>query len=330
MYRSGPPRPGGEAGHTKDPHGPPQPPPVFPLQPRRVSARESRGPREAAPAPRGPEMLTPGAPSGPQPRPRPTHKGCRAWTLARRNRKRIPSPAARALRIPAPGLNRPAPRARAPTAAAGRTPGGPPPSRPLPTPGEGPLARPAAPHSQAAGTGGTDEGADRHVHVGGAALVAVEALSVVREAGHVPQHLQVLLLLLPLRAGRHGCGAERGGRQGREPGGAAPGTRGPTGRPGRGRRPPSARAARAGPGRRGGTRLGWARRGRCGAWADGPHQPARLGQPPPPPPPSRLLLRGKDKEGGRQEKARPGRPEAKCRPAPSAGQEELLRPRIQG
>lgn len=101
-----------------------------------------------------------------------------------------------------------------------------PPARgqPLPTPEEGPAARPAAPHSQTAGAGGTDEGADRHVHVGGAALVAVEALSVVREAGHVPQHLQVLLLLLPLRAGRHGRGAERGGRQGREPGGAAPGT----------------------------------------------------------------------------------------------------------
>ncbi|XP_047728168.1 proline-rich proteoglycan 2-like [Prionailurus viverrinus] len=111
------------------------------------------------------------------------------------------------------------------------------------------------------------------------------------------------------------------------PGGAAPGARGPTGRPGRGRRPPSARAARAGPGRLGSTRLRWARRGRCGARADGPHQPARPGQPPsppPPPPPSRLLLRGKEEEGGRQEEARPGRPEAKWRPAPSAGQEELV------
>lgn len=55
--------------------------------------------------------------------------------------------------------------------------------------------------------GGTERGADRPVglvRVGGAGLVAVQALSRVREAGAVPRHPQVRLLLLALRAGRPG------------------------------------------------------------------------------------------------------------------------------
>lgn len=59
-------------------------------------------------------------------------------------------------------------------------------------------------NSQDAGAGSTNEAAHRHVGIGGAALVAVEALAVGREAAHLPQQLQVLLLLLPLGARRHG------------------------------------------------------------------------------------------------------------------------------
>lgn len=77
-------------------------------------------------------------------------------------------------------------------------------------------AVPARTHSQDAGAGGAHEAAHGHVGVGGAPLVAVEALAVGREAAHLPQQLQVLLLLLPLGARGHGPAGE--GRPGTAPG----------------------------------------------------------------------------------------------------------------
>lgn len=77
-------------------------------------------------------------------------------------------------------------------------------------------AVPARTHSQDAGAGGAHEAAHGHVGVGGAPLVAVEALAVGREAAHLPQQLQVLLLLLPLGARSHGPAGE--GRPGTAPG----------------------------------------------------------------------------------------------------------------
>ena len=59
-------------------------------------------------------------------------------------------------------------------------------------------------NSQDAGAGGADEGAHRHVDIGRAALVAVEAFPIRGQAGHLPEHLQMSLLLLSLRARRHG------------------------------------------------------------------------------------------------------------------------------
>jgi hypothetical protein len=92
----------------------------------------------------------------------------------------------------------------------------------------------------------------------------------VRQPRHVPQHLQVLLLLLPLRAGRHGRGSDRGGRQGREPA-ALPGPRAPF--------PRAALAAAASALADSGLGLrsappGRTRRGSCAARADRSHQPA--------------------------------------------------------
>lgn len=84
-------------------------------------------------------------------------------------------------------------------------------------------------------------------------------------------------------------------------------------------------AAAAAPLDRAGRGAGAAERGRTGPTTG---RAGTTAPPPPlPPPPSRLLQRGKDEAGGRQEEARPGRPQAKCRPAPPAGQEESLRPR---
>lgn len=105
-----------------------------------------------------------------------------------------------------------------------------------------PRDRPESPpHSQDAGAGGAHEAAHRHVGVGGAALVAVEALAVGREAAHLPQQLQVLLLLLPLGARGHGPAGEGTARHGAGPrshpnGGGAPGPGRPAGEePGAGR-----------------------------------------------------------------------------------------------
>lgn len=110
-------------------------------------------------------------------------------------------------------------------------------------------AVPARTHSQDAGAGGAHEAAHGHVGVGGAPLVAVEALAVGREAAHLPQQLQVLLLLLPLGARGHGPAGE--GRPGTAPGPAhtpaAAALRGSAG--GRG-------AGRAGEGKTGGGRGG--------------------------------------------------------------------------
>ena len=114
----------------------------------------------------------------------------------------------------------------------------------------------------------------------------------------------------PRRRGRRPAGPGAGRRCAGDPRSHRP----PWPRP-----PPSVsarRPRRTGPPRLDSTKLGAAPRGRCGAQADGPHQPARPGQPPPqpppPPPPSRLLLRGKSEAGRRQEEGRPERPEAKC------------------
>lgn len=59
-------------------------------------------------------------------------------------------------------------------------------------------------NSQDARAGGTDEGAHCHVDIGRAALVAVEAFPIRGQASHFPEHLQMSLLLLSLRARRHG------------------------------------------------------------------------------------------------------------------------------
>lgn len=53
------------------------------------------------------------------------------------------------------------------------------------------------------GAGGTDERAHCHVDIGRAPLVAVKTFPIRGEASHLPQHLQMGLLLLSLRAGRH-------------------------------------------------------------------------------------------------------------------------------
>jgi hypothetical protein len=190
--------------------------------------------REAGMLRRAGRWLTP---TPPTPHPRRPPQG---WTLARPKSKSISGPQ---------GLGWPHPQ-RAPP----------------PRPG----THDPRPHSQAAGAGGAHERADRHVHVGGAALVAVETLAVVRQPRHVPQHLQVLLLLLPLRAGRHGRGSDRGGRQGREPA-ALPGPRAPF--------PRAALAAAASALADSGLGLrsappGRTRRGSCAARADRSHQPA--------------------------------------------------------
>lgn len=58
--------------------------------------------------------------------------------------------------------------------------------------------------AQDAGARRAHEGPRRHIGVGRAALVTVEALAVMGEAGHLPEQFQVLFLLLPLGAGRHG------------------------------------------------------------------------------------------------------------------------------
>lgn len=86
-------------------------------------------------------------PTPPPPTPHPRRLP-RAGTLGRKNRKRIPSRAAGAQRIPPAGLRRPSPRARAPTAGpSGRprrppapplSPPPPPHPRPPPAPGKGP------------------------------------------------------------------------------------------------------------------------------------------------------------------------------------------------
>lgn len=58
--------------------------------------------------------------------------------------------------------------------------------------------------SQDPRAGGTDEGAHCHVDIGRAALVAVEAFPIRGQASHLPEHLQMSLLLLSLRIRRHG------------------------------------------------------------------------------------------------------------------------------
>lgn len=58
-------------------------------------------------------------------------------------------------------------------------------------------------NSQNPGAGGTNEGAHCHVDIGRAALVAVEAFPIRGQASHFPEHLQMSLLLLSLRARRH-------------------------------------------------------------------------------------------------------------------------------
>lgn len=129
-----------------------------------------------------------------------------------------------------------------------------PPPTPLPGRPEG-WSPPPRPHSQDAGAGGAHEAAHRHVGVGGAALVAVEALAVGREATHLPQQLQVLLLLLPLGAGGHGPASQGTARHGAGPrshtprrrrrSGARPAGEG-EGRGGEGnRRPPMSRGGSA-------------------------------------------------------------------------------------
>lgn len=121
-------------------------------------------------------------------------------------------------------------------------------------------AVPSRTHSQDAGAGGAHEAAHGHVGVGGAPLVAVEALAVGREAAHLPQQLQVLLLLLPLGARGHGPAGE--GRPGTAPGPAHT----------RRRRRSGARPAGEGPGGRGGE-------GKTGEEGAGRAQPAPAGGP---------------------------------------------------
>lgn len=60
--------------------------------------------------------------------------------------------------------------------------------------------------SQDARAGGAHEGADSHVGIGWAPLVAVKALSVGRQTRHFSKHLQVFLLLFSFRTRRHGKG----------------------------------------------------------------------------------------------------------------------------
>lgn len=57
---------------------------------------------------------------------------------------------------------------------------------------------------QDSGAGGADERAHCHVHIGRAALVAIEAFPIGGQASHFPEHLQMSLLLLSLRTRRHG------------------------------------------------------------------------------------------------------------------------------
>lgn len=70
-------------------------------------------------------------------------------------------------------------------------------------------------NSQDPRAGGADEGAHCHVDIGRAALVAVEAFPIRGQASHFPEHLQMSLLLLSLRARRHG-GKQRAGTTGEE------------------------------------------------------------------------------------------------------------------
>ena len=59
------------------------------------------------------------------------------------------------------------------------------------------------PHLQDPRAGGADERAHGHVGVGWAALVAVEASPIRGKAGHLPEHLQMRVLLFSFRTRRH-------------------------------------------------------------------------------------------------------------------------------
>lgn len=56
---------------------------------------------------------------------------------------------------------------------------------------------------QYSGTGGAHKRAHCHVGVGRAALIAIKAFPIRRQAGHLPKHLQVFLLLFSLGTRRH-------------------------------------------------------------------------------------------------------------------------------
>lgn len=221
-----------------------QPPSPAPAAPAGILSRHPRESLPAAvPSPESPPLpppprRLPSDVADPGGKGKPTAGGKRP---AQRNSKaRRYTPRSGSLRPPPPPPRRPAWGGGRPAGTGAALP------PPGPAGGMGPKAAPR-PHSQDAGAGGAHEAAHRHVGVGGAALVAVEALAVGREAAHLPQQLQVLLLLLPLGARGHGPAGEgtarhhgtarRGaGPRSHPGGGGAPGPGRRERGPGRGRR----------------------------------------------------------------------------------------------